>query len=242
MKRVLVDVIGPAGSLVEVSNDEAHHLTRVRRTSSGALVEVLDGKGGLASGKLVIEAQGRVGVQILEKLETNRESPLNLQLALAIPGNLGTFEQMLPGLVQLGVQKIYLVPTEFSGRIRKPLAKFQRRLHAISLQALKQCGRTVLAEIEFPSTWTSLLTILEKQNDLNLVFHPGGSEGDADPQGLKSLGLMVGPEGGFSQGEIAQAIEAGVKPRALGPRILKMETAAIGVCFWAQSQYGDYSL
>ena len=240
VKRILVPNIPEPGAFVVPEPDEAHHLLRVRRIAAGEPVEILDGKGGISLGEALPEGKSRLRIRVLQKLDISRESPFHLEIVLAIPAQLSTLGQMLPGLVQLGVQRIHLVPTSFGGRIKKNRVKYIGRLEQVCLQAIKQCGRTRVPVIEVPENWQVLCRDLTTRVKTAVLFHPEGETGmPSVVEDSGSVALIIGPEGGFSEEEVAHARSLGIRIWGMGPRTLKMETAALGACFWAQQRFGD---
>ena len=261
MKRIWVEAIAPQGSWVDPDPQEMHHLIRVRRVSEGETVELIDGAGGLAQGLVHLLGKQRLRIKVTERLEQERESRLHLDLVLAIPSHAATIDLVLPGLVQLGVRRIFLTPTAYSGHLKKDRGKYLSRLRQIGIQALKQSGRLVLPTIHLDSAWDDLCGHMAQTNQVNILFHPrpGFSQNHGSPahgspaqgspaQGSpardlpaqpSTMGIFIGPEGGFTEDEVSRAEGAGICVRGLGSRILKLETAAIGACFWAQKQFGD---
>jgi len=238
VKRVMVDEVPEVGSCFAPEPHEAHHLIRVRRIERGETVEVLDGRGGLARAEVVWVSKRTLELRVTDHPGEIRESSLRLTLAVAIPAQLSTVDGVLPGIAQLGVDRVFLVPTAFGGRIKKDRERYLGRLVSIAANALKQCGRTRLPELVIAPDLETLAAHMGEQNDHNILFHPGPSEADPEP-GLASLGLAIGPEGGFSDDEVALLCAHGFRRRGLGPRILEMPTAMIGACFWAQERFGD---
>lgn len=237
MKRVLVSSIPEPGQVARVDSAESHHLLKVRRVAPGEMLEVMDGSGGLALGELLVE--GRQALVRIEKwVEEKRESPLRLSVGLAIPSQLSVVDQFLPGMVQLGVTHVYLAPTAFGGRPGKRAEKYEDRLNSICLQSLKQCGRTQAPELMFLPNWDRLCRTLVENHQRTILFHPAEAEVSMEVK-PESLALLIGPEGGFSPEEVDHARHLGIECMGLGPRILKMETAVIGACFWAQRAFGD---
>jgi len=241
MKRVWVPEIPEPGFVIALPEDEHHHLSRVRRIEPGETLEIVDGKGILALGIVVAISKKQTMVEVRERNHETRESPLNLQLFLALPHQKSTLDSLLPGLVQLGVNAVHLMETRFSGRLKEKDGKFFDRLNTIAKQSLKQCGRLHLPQLLQPIAYESALTTIAAMESA-LVFHPYHDEGRAVclPEKLSQLALVIGPEGGLDEGEFRSALAAGIHPVALGPRILKMETCVAGACFWAQAQYGDF--
>ena len=240
MKRVLVPCLDVPGALVSPGPDEAHHLIRVRRVAVGESVELLDGLGGLALGEVAEVTKRELTIKVVRHLEQDRESPLWLTLVAALPQQLSTLDGVLPSLVQQGLNRLILVPTEFGGSVKKDPGKYLDRLNSIALQALKQCGRVRVPSIELAADLAGVIAGLADEHQLVLMLHPVPERlSQGLPARPESLAVLVGPEGGFSEAELALATAAGIVVRGLGPRILKMETALAGICFWAQDRFGD---
>ena len=239
MKRILLDKLAPAGHLVEPGPEEIRHLQAARRVKEGEELELLDGLGGLALGRVEQVAKRILKIRVIKHLELCRESSLHLDVVLAIPAQSSTFDAVLPGLVQLGVNSIQLVPTTWSGRIKKDPERYLDRLNNIAMQSLKQCGRARPPQLGFAEDWPTLCARFASRCEINLVFHPGRSQQESLTGAPKSLGLLIGAEAGFTEEEVDEAVALGLLTHSLGPRILKMETAVIGACFWAQAQFGD---
>ena len=237
MKRILLSHIPEDGELVTPDREESHHLLKVRRTNPDEVIEVLDGDGGLALGELVFLDERKVQVRIVQRLPT-REPPWRLELALAIPVQISTIDTHLPSLVQLGVSVIHLVNTEYGGRLKKAQDKYKARLRTICLQSLKQCGRTRAPQIFFHEHFDDLCALMAKHNERNIMLHPVPSPLPRGLGEIKSLGLLVGPEGGFTENEFRAARNLEIHACGLGPIIQKMETAMIGACFWAGQALG----
>lgn len=240
MKRVLVDRVAGIGERIAVPAEEAHHLTRVRRSDDGEPVEALDGCGNAVRGQLLISGK-QVFVVVEEPVTRNRETPGSLSLVLGLPSSRQTIDQILPGLVQLGVQQVHLVPVEYGGRIKGDKEKYLRRLEEIARQSLKQSGRLVTPQIQIHKHWQALVSALQTQGEHHWLCHPTGDPIHGLPriERAATVTIYIGPEGGFSKTEVEQAVAIGIQPIDLGPRILKMETAAVAVAGWLQFQRGS---
>src|SRR5262249_53488823 len=101
------------------------------------------------------------------------------------------------------------------------------KLERYVVEASKQCGRNVLMGIEPPADWHDI--VHAQRQGGRLLAHPGGEplRGDSG-----DVTVAVGPEGGFSEEEISQAQAAGWTVVDLGPRILRVETAALALVSW----------
>jgi 16S rRNA (uracil1498-N3)-methyltransferase len=238
VKRLLVEKIPAVGELADVAGDELHHLLKVRRVKGEIEVELLDGQGSAAKATLTPLDRRRAEVRVTQHLDDQRESPLNLTMALAIPESKSTLESIIPGLVQLGTRRILLIHSEYGGRLKGDSEKSLNRLREIARQSLKQCGRTQLPEITLAKSFSA--GVETDTAETKIMLHPGESKPDQTGQQPKSISIWVGPEGGFSETEVNLWREqTGGHLQNLGPRILKMETAVIGAAFHIQRCYGD---
>ena len=238
MKRVLSEESGfVVGAQVPVSDAESHHLLRVLRAKQGEAVEVL-GKGSACLARL--EMSGKCAALTCESLidAASRESPLDLHVVLACPVHRQTLDGLVPALVQLGVNQVTVVQSAFGGSLKTDLEKWLSRLSSIEQQARKQSGRIHEMSIYFER---NMALALDQADGLKIVLDPSGGPTDM-AEILNELTLVIGPEGGFSREELNVAVSAGFLVCSLGPRILRMETAAVGACFWAQSRFGDFRL
>ena len=213
---------------VRLSSEEAHHLVQVLRLCEGAEVSLFDGKGGAARARVHRIAGGEVELRILGP-EPSRESPLSLALAVAPPrGDRVSF--LIEKLTELGVTRVIPLETE-RGRSGKSLERWRR----IAAESCKQSGRSRCPEVAAPRSFEE---VLNEQGHL-MAAHPG-----APPlalSGNQEVVALVGPEGGWSDKELALAAARGVTLFGLGPRTLRTETAAIAVATLLQYLAGDLS-
>ena len=106
--------------------------------------------------------------------------------------------------------------------------------------AAEQCGRNVVPPVSAAASLEAGLAAVRA--DLRLIFAPGAAPGipaELRP-GLASAAFAVGPEGGFTEGEIALAADCGWRPALLGPRVLRTETAGLAAACWIETLAGDY--
>ncbi|MEM0984318.1 MAG: RsmE family RNA methyltransferase [Planctomycetota bacterium] len=206
-----------AGDRVEVEGDEAKHLT-VRRARPGEAVELLDGRGRRAAG--VIAEIAKRGPVIVEVQEVAALEPIAPRVEIFAPTPKGDrLTQMLDQLSQLGAAAWTPLITEHTELPTKPLNR--DRLARVCIEAMKQCGRLHLLEIGEPVEFADTLA----EPVITRIAHPGDT-GAALPQ-TDRLFVLIGPEGGFSDTEVAAARDAGIQPISLGPHICRIETAAV---------------
>ena len=154
------------------------------------------------------------------------EPDLDVKLAVALLKNPSRFDFLVEKCTELGVREIFPMRTE-----RTIVSKVHTdRLEKIALAAMKQCGRSFLPPIHSPMDFHEALTYL-KACERKFITHEKAVEMiygvKAVDAGSKTVGILVGPEGGFTEGEVQSAAQCGFQPLSLGSRRLRSETAAI---------------
>ena len=171
--------------------------------------------------------------ELLERREIDRELPFPLVVGVALPKG-DRQKWLVEKLTELGVTT--LVPLVTERGVAQPTAAALERLRRSVIEAAKQCGRNRLMKISEPQAWidwSSTFPIageLRQPEELHLVAHPGGKPLQqfigVRPRAAQ---LAIGPEGGFTDAEVDTATRAGWQTVELGPRILRVETAAIAL-------------
>jgi 16S rRNA (uracil1498-N3)-methyltransferase len=240
--RVFVRPEAVGADRVRFDADEAHHLRRVLRLRPGAMVEATDGTGRLYTIRLVaLEVEGGWGA-IETRAEPERESPCAITLAQAILKG-DRMSWLVQKATELGVARI--VPMETARVVARPAAGAaarHTRWERIAREAVKQCGRVVVPVIDRPRAFGEVAHEIAG-HDVAWVFWEGGGRAlavTAAEVGLPArLLLLVGPEGGFTSGEVAMAETAGARLVSLGPRILRAESAGLAAVALCQFLFGD---
>jgi 16S rRNA (uracil1498-N3)-methyltransferase len=239
--RVFVRPEAVGADRVQFDADEAHHLRRVLRLRPGAVVEATDGTGRLYTIRLVVlEVNGGWGA-IETRAEPERESPCAITLAQAILKG-DRMSWLVQKATELGVARI--VPMETARVVARPVTGAARhtRWERIAREALKQCGRVVVPVIDRPRAFGEVAREIGG-HDVAWVFWEGGGRGlaatAAEAGSPARLLVLVGPEGGFTPEEVAQAEAAGARLVSLGPRILRAESAGLTAVALCQFLFGD---
>lgn len=212
---------------VLLGGPEAHHLIHVMRARHGSRVVLFDGSG--AEFPARVERLGRTDVElaVLGRDEVDRELPLELTLGVALPKG-ERQKWLVEKAVELGVGRI--VPLRTARSVARPVRQAPARLRRTVIEASKQCGRNRLMEIAEPVTWADFVAET-RGTPSRLLAHPQGRGTQPLPLSAASLSgpvlLAVGPEGGLTGEELSLALAAGWQPIDLGPRTLRVETAAI---------------
>lgn len=223
------------GATARLVDSEAQHLTRVMRAAVGDEVTLFDGLGAEFTAEIErIEKHG-VSLRILEKLEPLRELPFELTLAVALPKGDRQKVLMEKG-TELGVTR--LIPLVTKRGVAQPVDSALERLARQSIEAAKQCRRNRLMVVEPPQEAADFFRSADT-SQARWIAHPGGQLPtelgwlNAEGKSRSNLIVAIGPEGGFSDEEVEQAMQAGWQKVSLGSRILRIETAAMAVAAWA---------
>ncbi len=217
-------------NVIQIEGSELHHLRTVCRNKPGDSIEMIDGKGSLGLGRVRSLSKESATVELLSLESKPRpDFVLTLFLALLKPSHL---EYAIEKATEVGAMRFELFVADLSEK-KAVSAQYQERLHTIILNATKQCGRLFLPELHIHESLfhESLFhkSLPADFADCQLFF------GDLDPeaQSLESLsltrnvGLVVGPESGFSKYERAKLLEMNASPLSLHPYTLRAETAAV---------------
>jgi 16S rRNA (uracil1498-N3)-methyltransferase len=224
--RVLVEHGGcppggwEAGKRVGLEESETHHL-RVRRARVGEQVEVRDGCGLRGSGRLVQE-----GRDWLVDLNSVKHEPAPVDLVLAVgAGDRDRFVWLVEKSAELGVTSIVPLETAHTAGVATRLkGRHLPGVRQTALEVLKQSGAAWAPRVE---ELVPLRKFLDRA--------PAGAGWLADASGgpppatldSEPLSILVGPEGGFSESERMEIIEAGFRPVTLSSYTLRFETAAV---------------
>ena len=222
---------GPLGpGDVTLDGPEAHHLVHVRRFALGDCVTLFNGDGHEYPAAIVEIGKKRATLHVTDVATPDREIGFSLHIAAALPkGDRGDF--LIEKLTELGVTDFTPLATE-RGVVKADDAKTDKWRRAV-IEASKQCGRNVLMRVRPPARW---LDWCGRPVGQRWIAHPAGESQVSRVGGRESsVTVAIGPEGGFTDGEVAAALAAGWEPLSLGPRVLRVETAAIAAAVLATS-------
>lgn len=218
------DLLGPEG----------HHLANVSRRRVGDTVCLFNGDGRDYLARVVALSRRHASLDIVECVRVDRELPFALEVACAVPkGDRAAF--LIEKLTELGVSTF--VPLVCQRSIVRPGEGKQEKFQRAVIEASKQCGRSVLMQISEPQSWATYARRAEA-GDMRIMAHPGGAGMRTQAASTGMRQIAVGPEGGFSDDEVAQGFSAGWTPVSLGARILRVETAAIALASQISLQAG----
>ncbi|AHM56734.1 ribosomal RNA small subunit methyltransferase E [Peptoclostridium acidaminophilum DSM 3953] len=234
MDRFFADNIDYENGICSISDEEeVKHISKVLRLKEGEKLEICDGRQREFICQISSISKKEVQLELLEEIHVQREPGLSVTIYQGLP-KAQKFELIVQKLTEIGVSRI--VPLETARSIVKLDSKSELkkadRWEKIILGAAKQSKRGVLPSLEQPMSIAQAINDIER-NDVNIVpyenerANPIGSVLRNLEERPESIGIFIGPEGGFEEFEIEMLSAKGVIPVTLGNRILRTETAAI---------------
>jgi 16S rRNA (uracil1498-N3)-methyltransferase len=210
---------------IELDGPEAHHLATVCRLRPGDRVYLFNGDGRQYPAEVEANERRRVRLRLLGVETPQRELGFRLEVAAPLPkGDRGQF--LVEKLTELGATAF--VPLRTARTVVQPREAKLERLQRQVIEASKQCGRNVLMSVGDLADWGTY-TGRADLPALRVVAHPGEEEEWSAVPAAGGVVAAVGPEGGFTDDEIALARDRGWRVVGLGPRVLRVETAAIAL-------------
>lgn len=232
------DVLPDAGELA-LPESIAHHALRVLRLQDGDALVLFDGSGVEVDATLMV--RGKQGFARLgERRCLVRESPLRVVLVQALASG-DKMDWIVQKAVELGASGV--IPVQAERSVLRLAGERADKRHAhwqqVAVAACEQCGRNVVPQIE---PILSLSAYLQMSAGVaRCVLAPGAvSALTALARPADVLHLLIGPEGGWSEAEMAMFGGARVQAVGLGPRVLRTETAGLAALAALQARWGDF--
>ena len=222
-----------------LDRDQSHYLKNVLKLKTSMKVRLFNGSGYEYLGIINKISKNSVNVAVLSKEKKHNESPLKVNLIVAI-SRASKFDYLIQKLTELGVSSITPIQSERSEiKIRsKDQSKKIEHWEKIAISACQQCDRDGPPKIHWIGNFSS--TVTTRSENAKFMLEPSAKYTlSAITKEPKEICILSGPEGGFSPKERLLADEHGFKPLSLGPRILRTETAPIVALSIAQSKWGD---
>ena len=237
MQRFFVEPhqIDEGNQSIRVAGSDVNHMKNVLRMKAGEEVWISDGEEKEYHCEITCFEEEEAVLKILETLESEYELPNKIYLFQGLPKG-DKMELIIQKAVELGVHEI--IPVEMKRCVVKLDAKKAdkkiARWQQISESAAKQSKRMLIPEVHSVMTYKEAMKYaaeldvalvpyelakgMKETRELISAIQPG-----------QSVGIFIGPEGGFEEAEIELALESGAKPITLGKRILRTETAGLTI-------------
>lgn len=214
-----------------IRGDDVHHIVKVLRGKPGDELIACDGQGHCVRARIVrLDAQ-EVEAEVVESLVEQRELPIHVSIAQGLPKG-DKLEWIIQKGTELGMAALQPFCSERTivKWDAKKEAKKLERWQKIAKEAAEQAHRSRVPRIAAPVGFAELLAAAKRHTVCAIAYEQEQTTplrtilqrmvpGD-------SLCVLIGPEGGFTAAEVAQAEQAGIVPISLGPRILRTETAS----------------
>ena len=226
---------------LRLTGDKARYLGRVLRLRADDPITVFNGRDGEFTASVTTVSKDAAVVRLGEGIGAGAESPLKVHLVQGISRG-ERMDFVVQKATELGVKRITPVLTQH-GVVKLDGARAaKRRAHwqGVAVSACEQCGRTRPPLVDPLLDLNSWFGSRTTAADTDLILRPGASTMlAAIPPPATKVCLLIGPEGGFSDKEYGDAQAAGFTAVALGPRVLRTETAAAAALAIVQSLWGD---
>lgn len=228
------------GQEVALPAAAANHVSRVLRLRAGASLQLFNGSGHDYAGTIVRIAGTHVVVRIDSCGPGVRESSLRITLAQGVSRS-ERMDWTLQKATELGVARIVpLLTTRSVVKLDdRQAAKKLEHWRAVVVAACEQSGRAVIPDVAEPQTFAEYCSA-PADAATRIVLSPSADRSLAAYESPSTtVNLLIGPEGGLEDAELALAVRGGHTPARLGPRILRTETAAIVALSILQARWGD---
>lgn len=235
--RIFTDQPLQSGQLIMLQDEAAHYLTRVLRVSPGQSVVVFNGDGSDYAAEVGRTGRAAVGLQLGDRTPACAESPLHITLVQAVSRG-ERMDWTLQKATELGVsalQPVFTARTE----VRISPDKLERRMRhwrQVTISACEQSGRARLPELSLP---IDVLDWAQHASAATRIMLVPGAEPLARMAPGPAVQLLIGPEGGLDDREVAYMRGKGIVAASLGPRILRTETAGPAAIAVMQVVAGD---
>jgi 16S rRNA (uracil1498-N3)-methyltransferase len=242
--RLFVELPLAAGMMIPLERDQTNYLVNVLRMKPGAPVLVFNGQDGEWRAELAQAGRKSFALGVAER--TREQTPAGDLHYLFAPLKHARLDYMVQKAVELGASRLQPVQTRHTQSERINLA----RMRANAIEAAEQCGILSIPEIAAPisfgafaSQWEAsrLLVFCDEDADVKDPAAALGAARAGSIAGAAPVSVIVGPEGGFADEERDTLMRLpNVVRLALGPRILRADTAAVAALALVQSVLGDW--
>jgi 16S rRNA (uracil1498-N3)-methyltransferase len=239
--RLFVDEPLTGGGRIALHGDAANYLRTVLRLGTGDGVLLFNGRDGEWQAELAVEGK-RSLFAVVRQQARPQPSPGDLHYLFA-PVKHARLDYMIQKAVELGASRLQPVVTQHTQVTRVNL----ERMRANVVEAAQQCGVLALPDVGEPGSFDAVLRGLSSERVLVFcdesadVRDPVAALTQAARRGV-SLAVLIGPEGGFDERErVALLKRTNTIRLALGPRILRADTAAVAALALVQAVLGDWA-
>lgn len=239
--RIFTDAPLDSGQTVFLDDKAAHHIGKVLRMQSGQPLILFNGDGANYPAELDEVGKKRVSARILAREESTCEPRLKILLGQVISKG-DRMDYAVQKSTELGVATIVPLTSErcdvrlTGGREEKRIRHWQQ----VAVSAAEQCGRATVPTVAPMASLADWFGLSESCDRRLVLHHRTEQPLSAMTPPHIGVALLVGPEGGLSEPEIEAARASGFSPAAMGPRVLRTETAPVAAITLCQWLWGDF--
>ncbi len=217
-----------SGKLCSLDENESRHCIKVLRLKKGDEVSMIDGKGNLFSGRIADANPKKCTIEVTDIKNDFEKRNYRLHIAISPLKNPDRLEVFIEKSVEIGIDEITPV---ICSRTEKPGIRIER-INSLIVSAMKQSLKAKDTVLNNTVTFNEFISTVNKGT--LMIAHCGNetekkSIGDVCKKGDDAV-ILIGPEGDFTEDEVAAAIRAGFCPVHLGRSRLRTETAGIAAC------------
>jgi len=224
------------GGSITIHGSEVHHIINVLRKKKGDLLNFFDGRGCEYKARIISirkEKEPAVETIVLEKLKTAKEPEVRIRLFQCIPKG-DKMDLLVQKCTEIGIHEIVPVVSERT-IVRPSGGRFETKIERwrkIARSASEQSGRNTIPAVRNPEEFKNAIKNAERDCSKLMLWESETGKHLGEylrkiKTDLKEVILMVGPEGGFSPAEAAEAGECGFNSVTMGSRVLRTETAGL---------------
>lgn len=223
------------GGKAVITGSDVNHISRVLRMAPGEELSLSDGEGTNYYCRITEITREQVSLEVIGSWPSFSELPVKIHLYQGLP-KAGKMDTIIQKAVELGAYRIIPVQTTRSvARLDdKKEGKKLARWQSIAESAAKQAGRAIIPEVAGALSFSQAVDACKMHDAVLMPYEKAeGMEQSREIvrslHGCREIGILIGPEGGFEESEVAMAEAAGVRTMSLGHRILRTETAGMTV-------------
>lgn len=236
--RFFQDTDFTTGQEITLNDEATQHVCRVLRMKSGDSIILFNGRGLEALCAISVAEKRKACVTVQSVSNISRSSPLQVHIGQAISRG-ERMDYAVQKATELGMHSLTPLFTERC-EVRLSDERQEKRIRhwqQVAISACEQSLRNEVPVIHAATTLTDWLTTCDCE--LKLVLHHHTEQPLGDLPKPASVALLIGPEGGLTEAEVEAAIQAGFKPVALGPRVMRTETAPVAAQAILHYLWGD---